>query len=250
MRGDLLLKMTGNSDIGRRRSRNEDSFCFGECSDNVCYAVVCDGMGGASGGQIASSTACEIVEDKIKKCYNSNMNERSIENLLLSSITTANILIHDIASSDIELNGMGTTVVSAIVRDGEVCIAHVGDSRAYYITEDKITQITKDHSLVQQMLDNGQITKDEFDNHPNKNIITRALGTHEEIEIDFDTVSLSEDEALLICTDGLSGLLTEEELFEIYKLVPFDRLSEVYIRAANERGGKDNITVVVIKNSN
>lgn len=243
------MKMTGNSDIGKRRSRNEDSFCFGECAENVFYAVVCDGMGGASGGQIASGTACDIVEDKIKKCYNRQMTERSIENLLLSAITTANVSVFDRGAVDIDLKGMGTTIVAAISKDNNVCIAHVGDSRAYYITESGITQITKDHSLVQQMLDNGQITKAEFENHPNKNIITRALGVSEEIEIDFDSITLSENEAVLICTDGLSGLLSEEELFEIYKLVPFDRLAEVYIRAANERGGKDNITVVVMKSS-
>ena len=244
------MKITGSSDVGKKRSRNEDCFCFGECAENVYYAVVCDGMGGVSGGQIASGTACDIVEDKIKKCYNKQMTERSLENLLLSSITTANVSVFDRAVIDSDLKGMGTTIVSAISKDNNVCIAHVGDSRAYYITEDKITQITKDHSLVQQMFDNGQITKAEFDNHPNKNIITRALGVGEEIEIDFDSVTLAEDEALLICTDGLSGLLNDEELFEIYKLVPFDKLAEVYIRAANERGGKDNITVVVMKNSN
>lgn len=244
------MKTTGNSDIGKKRSRNEDRFCFGECAENVYYAIVCDGMGGASGGQIASSMTCETVEDKIKKCYNKSMTDRSIENLLLSAITTANVTVYDRAVSDSDLKGMGTTIVAAVSKDNNVCIAHVGDSRAYYIAENKITQITKDHSLVQQMLDNGQITKAEFDNHPNKNIITRALGVGEEIEIDFDTVTLAEDEAILICTDGLSGLLSDEELFEIYNLVPFDKLAEVYIRAANERGGKDNITVVVMKNSN
>ena len=243
------MKMTGNSDIGRKRSRNEDNFCFGECAENVYYAVVCDGMGGASGGQIASGTACEIVEDKIKKCYNMNMTERSIENLLLSAITTANVSVYDRAVADMDLKGMGTTIVSAVIKDNNVCIAHVGDSRAYYITENGIKQITKDHSLVQQMLDNGQITRAEFETHPNKNIITRALGVGEEIEIDFDSITLSDDEAVLICTDGLSGLLTDEELYEIYRLVPFDKLVEVYIRAANERGGKDNITVVVMKNN-
>lgn len=243
------MKITGNSDIGKKRSRNEDSFCFGECAENVYYAIVCDGMGGASGGQIASSMACEIVEDKIKKCYNKSMTLRSIENLLLSAITTANVTVYDRAVADSTLKGMGTTIVAAVFKENNACIAHVGDSRAYYISEDNIRPVTKDHSLVQQMLDNGQITKAEFENHPNKNIITRALGVNEEIEIDFDFLTLENDESVLLCTDGLSGLVKDEELFDIHKIVPFDKLTDVYIRAANERGGKDNITVVVMKNS-
>ena len=243
------MQSWGLTDPGCVRKQNQDAYRIEQLDRSTLLCVVCDGMGGASGGQIASSTVCDIVEDKIKKCYNKSMTERSLENLLLSSITTANVSVFDRAVVDMDLKGMGTTIVCAVSMDDTVCIAHVGDSRAYYITEDKITQITKDHSLVQQMLDNGQITKAEFENHPNKNIITRALGVGEDIEIDFDMVSLREDEAILICSDGLSGLLSEEELFEIYKLVPFDRLTEVYIRAANERGGKDNITVVVMKNS-
>lgn len=244
------MKTVAKTDIGQKRRRNEDCFVFGSCFENVSYAVVCDGMGGANGGQVASSLTCEIVDDKIKKCYNKSMNERSLQNLLLSAITTANVEVYDKAASDESLKGMGTTIVAAIVKDETACIAHVGDSRAYYITDNKITQITKDHSLVQEMLDNGQITKEEFDHHPNKNIITRALGVGEDILIDFETVSLNEQDALIICTDGLSGLLSDGELLKIFKRTPFDELADVYVKTANERGGKDNITVVVMKNEN
>lgn len=250
MRGDFQVKTVGKTDIGRKRSRNEDSFCFGECCENVSYAIVCDGMGGASGGQVASSLTCKIVDDKIKKCYNKSMTERSLENLLLSAITTANVEIFDKAAVDDSLKGMGTTIVAVIVKDDTACIAHVGDSRAYYISKNSITQITKDHSLVQEMLDNGQITKEEFENHPNKNIITRALGVGEDIDIDFEYVTLSKDDAILICTDGLSGLVKDSELYDIYNNAHFDDVADLYIKAANEKGGKDNITAVIMKYDN
>lgn len=242
------MQTVGKSDIGKLRSRNEDSFSFGNFDDGVYWSVVCDGMGGATGGQIASSTTCEIISDKIKKCYNKSMGERSLENLLLSAITTANVAVYDMAKADISLSGMGTTVVACVIKDSVACIAHVGDSRAYHLNFDGITQITKDHSLVQEMLDKGQITREQFDHHPNKNIITRALGVKETIDIDFSFVNLEKNDAVLLCTDGLSGMVTDEMLYEFYNSEELEALPEAYIVAANEYGGKDNITVTVTKN--
>ena len=142
---------------------------------------------------------------------------------------------------------MGTTIAAAIAKNGQVCIAHVGDSRVYKMSTEGIVQITKDHSLAQEMLDSGQITKEEFENYPKKNIITRALGIDDKVEIDFDFTEISDNEVILLCSDGLSGLLSDEELFEIYKNTDFDMLCDEYIKAANEKGGYDNITVVVMK---
>ena len=241
----MLIK--GNTDIGKVRSANEDSFDFGTFDDGAAWAVVCDGMGGVRGGQLASSLATEMVGDKIRKCYNKLMPVYSFENIFLSTITTANVIVNDRSYTDTEFQGMGTTIVAAIVKDNQACIAHVGDSRVYKISSDGITQITKDHSLAQEMLDSGQITKEEFENYPKKNIITRALGIEEKIEIDFDFADLSEGEALLLCSDGLSSLLSEEDLFEIYKNTDFSLLCDEYIKAANEKGGFDNITAVVMK---
>lgn len=242
------MKIVGKSDVGMRRANNEDSFRFGTFEDGVTWAVVCDGMGGAAGGQTASMLACDMVGSKIQKCYNKSMTDFSIENLLLSAITTANVAVFDRAEADESLKGMGTTIVACVIKNGIACIAHVGDSRAYHIYSDKITQITKDHSLVQQMLDKGQITKEQFDNHPNKNIITRALGIKEKIEIDFNTVELNEDDALILCTDGLSGCVSDDQLLSIYKSSDFEELSKKYIDAATGNGGNDNITAVAIKN--
>ena len=241
------MQIIGNTDVGRTRIANEDAYKFGTFDDGTAWAVVCDGMGGVHGGKIASSTAIDMVCQKIRKCYNPSMKLPSIENLLLSSITTANCIVYDRGTGDSELEGMGTTIVAAIIKDGEACIAHVGDSRAYKISGDEIVLLTKDHSLVQEMLDMGQITQTEFDNHPRKNIITRAMGVEEKIEIEFNTVDFGEDDILLLCSDGLSGLVNKESMLEIYKSSDFNSLSDKYIEAANDNGGVDNITVVVMK---
>lgn len=241
------MQIIGNTDVGRTRIANEDAFKYGTFDDGTSWAVVCDGMGGVHGGKIASSTAIDMVAQKIRKCYNPSMEIASIENLLLSSITTANCIVYDRGVGDSELEGMGTTIVAAIIKNGEACIAHVGDSRAYIISGDEIRLITKDHSLVQEMLDLGQISQSEFENHPRKNIITRAMGVEEKIEIEFDTVEIKENDAILLCSDGLSGLVDKNTLLEIYKETDFNLLSDKYIEAANDNGGVDNITVVVMK---
>ena len=241
------MHIIGNTDVGRARIANEDAFKYGYFDDGASWAVVCDGMGGVHGGKVASSTAIDIVSQKIKKCYNTSMKIPSIENLLLSSITTANCLVYDRGSADKELEGMGTTIVAAIVKDGEACIAHVGDSRAYKISNNEIHLITKDHSLVQEMLDLGQITQVEFENHPRKNIITRAMGVEEKVEIEFNVTSFNKGDVLLLCSDGLSGLVKSDSMLEIYNSSVFDSLADKYIEAANDNGGVDNITVVVMK---
>ncbi len=241
------MQIIGNTDVGRTRAANEDAYKFGKFDDGICWAVVCDGMGGVHGGKIASSTAIDVVSQKINKCYNASMDINSIENLLLSSITTANCIVYDRGAADKSLEGMGTTIVAAIFKNGEVCIAHVGDSRAYIISEGEIRLITKDHSLVQEMLDLGQITETEFEHHPRKNIITRAMGVDEKIDIEFDTVEFNKGDALILCSDGLSGLLKKEKILEMYDQYDFNILADKYIEAANDNGGVDNITVVVMK---
>ena len=241
------MNTVGSSDIGKRRACNEDSFCFGQCEDGVAWAVVCDGMGGAKGGQTASTIAANMVSRKIEKWYNKLMSDLSIENLLLSAITTANVAIYDRAATDEALEGMGTTIVACMIKNDVACIAHVGDSRAYIISDGKIRQITRDHSLVQEMYDHGQLTKEQFENHPNKNIITRALGVSEDVEIDFDSEEVRDGDVLILCTDGLCGSVSDEALLDAYLNTDFEKLAGKYIELANNNGGRDNITVVVIK---
>ena len=241
------MKIVGNSEIGRVRTTNEDAFRFGKYEDGAVWAIVCDGMGGALGGKLASSLAADMVSRKIEKSYNRSMSGVSVENMLLSAITTANVTVFDRAAADNSVHGMGTTIVACVVKDSTACIAHVGDSRAYIISSGEISQITKDHSLVQEMLDRGQITKEQFENHPIKNIITRALGVEESIDIDFDYIDVKSGDVILLCSDGLSGLVGSEELLKIYLDSDFDALCDNYIEAANNYGGRDNITVVAVK---
>lgn len=242
------MQIIGNTDVGRTRIANEDAFKFGTFSDGTSWAIVCDGMGGVHGGKIASSTTIEMVSQKIQKCYNPSMSISSIENLLLSAITTANCIVYDRGMTDKKLEGMGTTIVAAIIKDGEACIAHVGDSRVYHIVnKNEIQLVTKDHSLVQEMLDLGEITPLEFEHHPRKNIITRAIGVDEKIEIEFNTVKFSEGDAFILCSDGLSGQIQKDEMLRLFCECDFNLLADHYIEIANDNGGVDNITVVVMK---
>ncbi|MBR5437399.1 MAG: Stp1/IreP family PP2C-type Ser/Thr phosphatase [Clostridia bacterium] len=241
------MNIIGKTDIGAVRARNEDALDYGVLSDGTSWAIVCDGMGGVHGGKIASTAAIEMISDKIKKCYNPLMKMSSVENLLLSSITTANVNVFDRGIYDKNLKGMGTTVVAAIVKDNEACIAHVGDSRAYIIHDNTIKQITRDHSLVQEMLDKGQLTKQEYNNNPIKNIITRAMGVDEDVDIDFDYTPINKGDALVLCTDGLSGLVSDERILEIYQNNEFESLAQKYIDEANDNGGNDNVTVVIME---
>ncbi len=240
------MDINGKTDIGKARSENQDGFIHGCFDDGTSWAVVCDGMGGPGGGRIASSTVLDIVGEKIKLCYNPAMQLHSFENLFLSAITTANVALYDKSSFQSSLKGMGTTIVAAIAKEGQCCIAHVGDSRAYKISGGKLTQITRDHSLAQEMLDSGQISKEEFLDYP-KNIITRAVGISEDIDIEFNFTDINEDDVIILCSDGFSGLVSDDDILGIYGTSEFSELAGKYIDKANENGGFDNITVVVMK---
>ena len=168
------MKIVAKTDKGLVRENNQDAYAVGELPGEVAWAVVCDGMGGAAGGNIASALAVKVISDKITSSYNEKMRDSSIKNLLDSAITAANIEVYDMAYSRPDLKGMGTTVVAVVVRDNVAHIAHAGDSRAYIVNKDGVEQITVDHSLVQNLVDRGEITKEEAEHHPNKNVITRA----------------------------------------------------------------------------
>ena len=240
------MKIVAKTDKGKIRESNQDAYAVGELPGEVAWAVVCDGMGGAAGGNIASALAVKVISDKITSCYNEKMRESSIKNLLDSAITAANIEVYDMADSHSELYGMGTTVVCAIVRQDTAFIAHAGDSRAYIAGKDDVTQITTDHSMVQDLVDRGKITAEEAEHHPNKNIITRAVGVDKRIDIDFDQFDLNENETLILCTDGLSNYVSTTELLEDIKDGQYYAFADRLVKRANNNGGGDNITVVAI----
>ncbi len=237
------MKIFGETDIGLVRSSNQDAFKIGKFDSGTVWAVLCDGMGGALGGDVASKMAVDLVAERILDNYNDNMKTSSVANLLESAINFASIKIYDLAREDETLSGMGTTVVAAIVRDGEAMISHAGDSRAYIIGEN-IRQITTDHSLVQEMLDRGEITEEEAKHHPIKNYITRALGVKDRISVDFTSEDFDNEDILLICSDGLSNMIESEDMKEI-TVTADDEICKELIDKANINGGKDNITVVI-----
>ncbi|MBE6754864.1 MAG: Stp1/IreP family PP2C-type Ser/Thr phosphatase [Ruminococcaceae bacterium] len=237
------MKIFGKTDIGLVRSSNQDAFRIGKFDSGTVWAVLCDGMGGASGGDIASKMAVDLIAERILSNYNDNMKTSSVANLLESAINFASIKIFDIAREDETLSGMGTTVVAAVIRDGEAMISHAGDSRAYIIGED-IRQVTTDHSIVQEMLDRGEITEEEAKHHPIKNYITRALGVKDRISVDFTTEDFGEDDILLMCSDGFSNMIESDSLKELIKCADDDTCKKL-VDTANSNGGKDNITVVI-----
>jgi serine/threonine protein phosphatase PrpC len=237
------LRILGTTDIGSVRKTNQDAFATGTFDDGSVWAVVCDGMGGANGGGVASTIAVKIISERLTSGYRSKTDANSIRNMLLCAIEAANAEVYRRAHTDKDLLGMGTTVVTVIVTSGKVYVIHIGDSRVYLSCKDNICRLTRDHSIVQEMIETGQITEQEARNHPRKNIITRALGVQETTGSDYCETQISDDDAILICTDGLSNNISDEAIQEVIRTN--GDINEL-VRLANLSGGTDNITVVLI----
>lgn len=238
------MKIFGKTDIGLVRETNQDAYAFGEFDNGDCWAVVCDGMGGVSGGQVASGICIEKVSEAIKRGYHKKMNVNSAKNLLTSAINAANSAVFKESQDNFELKGMGTTIVAVIVLGSIAVVAHIGDSRAYIINEN-IKAVTKDHSFVQLLIDTGKITEEEAKVHPDRNIITRAVGIEHVVDVEFDIVDINENDKLLICTDGLNGYVEDDEILKAVNEYG-DSSTEKLVEMANNAGGRDNVTVVII----
>ncbi len=240
------MKFYSKTDIGKRRTANQDAFYVGEFDNGAVMAVVCDGMGGAKGGNIASEKAATVISDYIVRSYSPKMSSTAVETLLRAAVETANSEIYELAQTNPDYEGMGTTVVVAFVIDNLAHIVHVGDSRAYLVGASEIEQITTDHSMVQAMVSNGEISEQEAKVHPKKNIITRAVGAEKSVLCDYNIVLKPENAVILICTDGLSNHLDEQSIFGTVRNTPQENCVEKLIDMANEAGGTDNITAVLI----
>ena len=239
------MNIVGMSNVGAVRGENQDDFAYKQLSDTDGFALVCDGMGGANGGSVASHIATKLIASRIVSSYRPEMTGASVENMLESAVAAANIEIFDTADKDPTLKGMGTTVVAAVWIHGEAHIVHVGDSRAYLYHDGRLTQLTCDHSYVQDMVDKGQLTPEQARYEPRKHIITRALGVDDSIQVDFDTIPLTDTgDLLLLCSDGLTNMVEPDSIQHFIETTPFTQLPQVLIDAANENGGADNITVV------
>jgi protein phosphatase len=237
------MKLTGDTHIGLVRSSNQDALRYGTLDNGGFFAVVCDGMGGANGGNIASNIAVDIIAERIVDGYANGATPRP-DLLLASAMAAANIEIFDRARSDPQYEGMGTTVVAVIVFGRDAYISHVGDSRVYLYRDNTLQQITRDHSVVQEMIESGQLTEEQARSHPRKHFITRALGVSAMEEGEFDELELEANDKLLLCTDGLTNMVDDTALAE---LLGNNASIDILIQSALDGGGTDNITTVLME---
>ena len=231
-----IVEHAGRTDVGRQRSANEDDFVLAPP-----FFAVADGMGGAKAGEVASAMATEVFEGE------SDSGEPA-EAQLGRILREANRRIYDLAVSDESHRGMGTTLTAAKVTGDEISLAHVGDSRAYRMRDGELEQLTKDHSLVAELERSGQITAEAAEHHPQRSIITRALGPEPEVEVDTYTVTGRDSDLFLLCSDGLTSMISDDEIGSILRSADsLDAAADALVRAANQSGGKDNITVVMFR---
>jgi len=242
------LNITAKTDIGLVRNHNQDAYATGELSQSMVWAVVCDGMGGPSGGGIASEIAVQTVSNGMNQLLHSESTEEELRRAISEVIISSNERIFEMSESNAMLKGMGTTLVLCILIDSTLTVAHVGDSRAYIIRGNEIIRLTNDHSLVQNLVERGEISEDEASKHPQKNIITRALGVTSEVEFDISTNEIVPNDLILLCTDGLTNLCDDNEILQTVTQTDFNLLPETLINLANKHGGMDNTTVLIIKN--
>jgi PPM family protein phosphatase len=231
-----IVDETGKTDVGRQRTSNEDSLLL-----EPPFFVVADGMGGARAGEVASKIATEEFGNQLD-------DELPPERRLEAIARSANKRIYELAASDESRRGMGTTLTAAMVVGDEVSLGHVGDSRAYRLRDDKLEQITKDHSLVAELERTGQISAEAAEHHPQRSIITRALGPEPDVEVDTYTITGKPGDVYLLCSDGLTGMISDEEVASILRgSEDLEESADALIRAANQSGGRDNITVVLFR---
>lgn len=237
------MKISYATDVGKVRSENQDSVFVHSFSKTVALLIVADGMGGYEGGKLASSMAIDHISNRIISDYHQNMNEEEIKELLQMSVGDANRTIYEAARRDKRLEGMGTTVVVAILAGNTLYTANIGDSRSYVFNGESLKQITTDHSLVNDLLKRGLISASEADNHPQRNVITRAVGTDIKTEVDIFVTDLNKGETVLMCSDGLYSMVHDKEIEKILSKKTGNRAQKL-IDLANKNGGRDNISVV------
>ncbi len=237
----------GLSETGKVRSQNQDAFRIEELDRNTVLAAVCDGMGGAKSGNIASKLAIDVFTEEVLCSYKPSMTQEQIEQLLQNAVKLANFTVYDQARQFADFAGMGTTLVAALITGKTATIVNVGDSRCYHITRSDIRRITVDHSLVQLMVDRGELTAEEARDYPGRNYITRAGGTEPTVESDLFAIRLDRGEALLLSSDGLHNEVDDQEiLFEVVHGVNNDNCCRRLLDIADMRGSPDNVTCVLV----
>lgn len=243
-----MIKAYAKSDVGKVREMNQDYYYISNSLDEVQLYILADGMGGYNGGEIASKIAVETAKNYIENNFKEIEKDRdSIIQLLGSSMEYANMVVYEKSQEKPELHGMGTTLEICLIYNNKVYIGHIGDSRIYRIRKEFIRKLTQDHSYVQKLVKEGKITKEQAEVHPQKNMLTRALGCNAFVEPDVMVKGFLKDDILVMCSDGLTNMVKTEIIYkEASKNI--EQAPKELVRIANENGGKDNVTVVIIKN--
>jgi PPM family protein phosphatase len=244
------MEMVQRTNIGKVRDLNEDSTSLTQTQSGFVIAIVTDGMGGHQAGDIASRKAVEIIESKLKSCFLDVSTEEK-KDLLLKAVGEANEKVYLLAMENAQLKGMGTTAIASIVDDKEIVLAHVGDSRAYVLHKDGLYQLTVDHSYVEFLKKHGQITAEEAETHPQRNMILRAVGTNEEVEVDLINTPWNQENIFLVCSDGLTTMVSEKDIGLVLSssTMTLDEQADKLIELALDSGGKDNISLILLKHT-
>jgi serine/threonine protein phosphatase PrpC len=236
--------------VGHIRQVNEDSAEVVRRENRAVLALVADGMGGHRAGDVASQMTLETLK-KAFEAVDLNKDASAWEDWLLKSVQEANHTIYQYAMNHDDCQGMGTTIVATVFLEDYYVLAHVGDSRIYRYTQDKLEAVTEDHSLVNELMRSGQITKEEAEIHPQRNVITRALGTEEHVEVDIKTLFYLGDEYVLLCSDGLSNTVRDEQLSLVLSGDELlDEKASKLLQHALDAGGEDNVTLILINTKN
>lgn len=242
-----MLEFGVRSDRGEVRQINEDSYniLINKNQKPYCF-IIADGMGGHNSGEVASKMVVELMTEYIQNDYMKLLNGENISDIMKKMIKKANKEVFNNANSNISNRGMGTTLLLAYIRENKIFIGHVGDSRAYRIRENQIQRVTTDHSYVEELVQTGKVTREEAEKHPKKNIVTRAIGCFENVEIDTSEYNMVNGDIYLLCTDGLTNMLNENTIKEVVNRSKHpQKACNKLIHLTNEKGGYDNTTIII-----
>jgi len=239
------LRYRYSTDIGLKRDENQDAVRCEYFGHNI-LAVVCDGMGGEKSGKEASNIAVEEFFQRFSAGYSQSISDDDLRKLLISSVSAANSVIYTRARFDFKSFGMGTTCVAAFIGENSVTIANVGDSRAYLITNEGLKQITQDHNYAMDLYAHGKISLEEVETHPQKHMLVKAVGVERTVTPDIFSFDYTDKVSLLLCSDGLSGYCSDDEIYDVVVNSVFDNVADELINLALSKGGRDNVTVAVI----
>ena len=241
------MQCWGLTDPGCVRAQNQDAYQIEYLDRNTLLCVVCDGMGGAKSGNVASTLAVDVFVQEIKRTWTANMDREKTDQMLRGAVKLANFTVFDQAMQFEEFSGMGTTLAAVLVRGRDAAVINVGDSRIYRVNRSGIRQLTVDHSLVQMMVDRGELTPELARTYPGKNFITRAIGTEPVVESDLFHYNVDRGDCLLLCSDGLSNMMDDQEiLFEVVHGTNKQLCCQRLLDIAKNRGAPDNVTSVLI----